>query len=348
MSRFPWHSLFRRWAAKLALAVMASIAGLLLVEIGVRWLLPHYHPQAQIAFHPGPSGTHLGRLGATLRLANTKGDFDVSVTFNALGLRDSKDLRQARPGAWFAVGDSFTMGWGVTEDERFSNLLEEQLGQPVFNVAIPTDLRGYGRLIAYAESQGIKVSRLILGICMENDLRDYRSAETAAPTRARPSAGTSRSRARQWLRTHSAAFLAACHELQKVPALRRGLENVGLARDGEQWANPHVLDEAMLTSCRDEVLRLTNGREAVVLLIPARGLWLGTNQATERRVHARFAALLRDAGLRVADPKPSFDKSGQPLGYYFKADPHWNSGGHQSAAAAITETLAAQRSANSP
>lgn len=343
MIRTLWRTRLQRWPAKLALTVIASVGGLLLVEFGVRWLLPHYHPQAQIAFQPGPGGTHLGRPGSTLRLANTKGDFDVSVTFNALGLRDTKDLRQAPPGAWFAVGDSFTMGWGVKEEERFSNLLEKAIGQPVFNVAIPTDIRGYGRLIAYTESQGIKVSRLILGICMENDLRDYRSVEAAAPTTARPSAATSRSRARQWLRTHSAAFLAACHELQKVPVLRRGLENVGLARDGEQWVNPHNLDEAMLTSCRDEVVRLARGRETIVLLIPARALWLGQNRETENLVHARFAALLREAGLKVTDPAPHMEKHSQPLGHYFKGDPHWTTSGHQVAATAIAAVLTTQR-----
>ena len=134
---------------------------------------------------------------------------------------------------------------------------------------------------------------------------------------------------------HSAAFMALCHEAQKVPPLRRVLEHTGLARDGEQWVNPHLLDEAMLASCRDEVLKLAHGRETVVLLIPARGLWLGDHQTTERQVHERFAALLRAAGLQVADPVSALERGGQPLSYYFKADPHWNAAGHRVAADVI-------------
>lgn len=325
----------RRWLARLALAGVASMLALLVLEVAVRCLMPHYDPRAQIAFYPGPSGTRLGRQGATVRLANTKGDFDVSVTFNALGLRDRKDLRQAGPGAWFAVGDSFTLGWGVTEEQRFSNLIEEAWQQPVFNVAIPTDLRGYGRLIHYAESQGLPIKRLLLGICMENDLRDYRVEN---PVPSRPTASP-RGTFRQWLRTHSAAFIAMCHEFQKVAPLRQALERAGFARDGEEWTLPHALDAAMLTSCRDEVLRLTRDREAVILLIPARGLWLGANQVTERHVHERLATLLREAGLRVVDPRPVFERSGAPLRHYFKADPHWNAVGHRRGAEAVLATL---------
>lgn len=330
----------RRWLLRLMLLTASSAVSLLLMEAAVRVLLPHYSPRAQILFETQPDGVALGRRGATVRQANSKGDFDVSVTFNQLGLRDRKDLRAAKPGALFAVGDSFTMGWGVEEEERFSSQLERLLGEPVFNVAIPTDLRGYQRLLAYTEEQGVRVTRLVLGICMENDLRDYRDSSPSRPAPARaPAQPAFTGRAKPWLKTHSALFIAACHNLQKILFIRHALEAAGLAKDGEVIHMQNIFNETMLASCRDEVLRLAKDREVTVLLIPARGLWLGSNQETERRVHAHFAALLRDAGLRVVDPAPRFERDGPPLGCYFKADPHWNARGHRVAAEELAKAM---------
>jgi len=63
--------------------------------------------------------------------------------------------------------------------------------------------------------------------------------------------------------------------------------------------------------------------------------------ATEREIHARFVALLRDAHLKVVDMQPIFEKAGNPLGFYFETDPHWNARGHAAAAAALNQFLSA-------
>ena len=65
------------------------------------------------------------------------------------------------------------MGWGVEEGERYSDVLDAKLRESVYNVSIPTDLLGYARLVDYARDHGAPVKRLIVGVCMENDLLDY-------------------------------------------------------------------------------------------------------------------------------------------------------------------------------
>lgn len=210
------HPKTRRWLGRLILLAGSTGVALLLLEVAVRVLLPSYHPRAQLEFQLLTNGAWIGPANTTVRLANSKDDFDVPVTFNPLGLVDRKDVQAARAGAFYALGDSFTMGWGVREEERFSNLLEQRLAEPVYNVAIPNDLRGYRQLLAFAEEHGPRVSRLVLGVCMDNDLRDYREvapARAVIPGSARPI--FSLPRARRWFRAHSALFIAATHNLQK-------------------------------------------------------------------------------------------------------------------------------------
>jgi hypothetical protein len=55
----------------------------------------------------------LGPAGAERRLYKNSGDYDVRVRFNRHGLRDQRDIADARPDDVVFVGDSFTFGWGV-------------------------------------------------------------------------------------------------------------------------------------------------------------------------------------------------------------------------------------------
>lgn len=137
------------------------------------------------------------------------------VSFNKLGFRDKKALAASGPADWHVLGDSFSMGWGVQEQERYSSMLQSQLSTNVYNIAIPTDIQGYARLAAYAQRSGSSIENLIVGICMENDLRLYDVdpdigglAENLAKRPRSPNLRT-------WLKTHSAVYLALSHTLQK-------------------------------------------------------------------------------------------------------------------------------------
>jgi hypothetical protein len=44
--------------------------------------------------------------------------------FNDKGFRDPKNLQESAKTDWFVLGDSFSFGSGVKEEQRFSNLLE--------------------------------------------------------------------------------------------------------------------------------------------------------------------------------------------------------------------------------
>jgi hypothetical protein len=315
--------------------------------------MPYYDPDTQILLRDTTNGVVLGVASKTSRLATPKGDYNTEIRFNADGLRDARSLRDMTKTDWVALGDSFTMGAGVDEDKRFADVLERMfqtngIASRLFNVGIPENIIGYQRLLRYAESRTTNIHRLIVGICMENDLRDYRDGRAnwdltkqgltrAGLTRdGRPSLKDS---ARTWLKTHSALYIALSFEVQKTEAGRRFFEYLGVARTVDELSPMNRYSEEMLASCRDEILEVVSGRDAVVLIIPTRLLWAGNNIETERRVHEKLLQLLRESNVPVVDMKPVFEKEGNPLQFYFAHDPHWNSRGHALAAAELFATI---------
>jgi hypothetical protein len=239
------------------------------------------------------------------------------------------------------------MGWGVAEEERYSNQLEKLLAAAgerarVFNIAIPDNIIGYQRLVRYAEARGAGVRRMVVGICMENDMLDYRDGQSAWDSMlaaAQPSAGRGRSSLRDWLKNHSALYVALSFNVQKLTFLRGFLEKAGVARNVTQLSRRNAWNEEAIRQSVAETVKLVAGRPAVVVIIPARLLWAGENREIELRVHEAFISGLQQAGLRVVDMRPVLEKTGDPLACYFQSDPHWNAKGHALAAQELFKAL---------
>ena len=326
-----------------AILVITLSICLILLELAVRWFLPGFDPKRQIPFRKTANGGALGLPSQTVRQRTPKGDYDLPITFNADGFRDSRDFRQSRPEDWYVLGDSFSFGWGVTEDQRFSNVLDRYFqsnGMPVrvFNIAIPENILGYQRILAYAENLGANARHLVVGICMENDLRDYTDGRSAADGYLER--GPRKELVRAWFKDHSALYIATSFVLQSSSWSRRLFQKVGISRDVQGLSGKNEWNPKVLQSSRDEVLKLVSGRNAVILIIPARRLWHGDNMETEKRVHDTFIGLLREAGLRVVDMRPVFEQTADPLAHYFKTDPHWNAQGHAVAGGELFKALA--------
>jgi hypothetical protein len=133
---------------------------------------------------------------------------------------------------------------------------------------------------------------------------------------------------REWLKKHSALYIAASYELQRLAFTRKLLNKLGIARSIDELTGHNDWDETVLSTSRDELVKLVAGRNALILIIPSRNLWHGAYIPTEQRVHESFIRMLREAGLTVLDVRPMIEASGDPLGCYFKTDPHWNARGH--------------------
>ena len=328
----PKGSKMRSAAAKGLLLAVSLLICLALLEVAVRRLFPYFRPSAQVPFRLAAKGMALGPAGRRSGWRRRKGITICLCGLTKLAFVTGNLCKRQRRRIGLPWATPTRLGWGVEEEERFSNRLEQEfktngINARVFNIAIPDNIIGYGRLLRYAESRGAKVSRLIVGLCMENDLMDYRDGKGAWDLIDLP-ASSKKEAAREWLKKHSALYIAASYELQRIPLTRSLLHKIGIARSIDELTGHNEWNETVLKTSRDELVKLVAGRDALILIIPSRNLWHGDYIQTERRVHETFVRMLREAGLNVLDLKPSLEASGDPLSCYFKSDPHWNARGH--------------------
>ena len=325
----------------LSLLAGSLMVGVLLAELVVRVGFPAYHPAGSVVFHRGADGVPLAPPGFIGRQWKNTGDYDVPIRINRHGLRDTKDLARAGAKDWFVVGDSFTFGHGVREEQRFSNLLQDFLGEPVYNLGIPTNIDGYARLLAHARKQGARPQRLLVAICMENDLMDYHRESPPALATAAPRWRLGALKAQ--LTRASALYNLATTAIHRTPPLRDLVIRLGLLRPNLAGMPGPAREEAVQASAirLKALLKAQSPAFAAVVLIPSRGLWIGTEGQAHAAVHGHFKAALVRQRIPVIDLRAAFEAVGDPLSLHFENDGHWNPAGHRRAAEAIHARLRA-------
>ncbi len=322
----------------LAFAALALALGA--AELGVRLAAPVYDPSGMLVYRTGADGTPLGIPGFKGRMWKNTGDYDVPVEINRYGFRDSKDLAESTPDDIFVVGDSFSFGHGVREDERYSDRLGAALGKKIYNIAIPGDLRAYAQLIGHAERNGARIGRLLVGLCMENDIDDYSDAGDDEPPAADLPGFTDLGFWKAWFTEHSALYNALTTAVHAHPRICRWAERAGWVRPGRSSIFPNEGGAEAVAHTAARLAALSERYDTTVVLIGSRGLWTGAHQGTERRTHEAMREILGMMGVRVIDLRPAFETGGDPLSYHFKNDGHWNASGHRLAAETIAKALA--------
>ncbi len=336
-----------RFFKSLLLLFLLTGACLICLEWLVRVFLPTYHPAGRIHFiRDHENDVVIASRDFQGRQWKNTGDFDVAISINRHGFRDKKSFDKQTSQGIFVVGDSFSFGWGVEETERFSNQLETTLRTPVYNIATPTNIEGYSRLVHYAQQNGAQVNQLIIGICMENDLLDYQflmTQSSQAPDKLQYAYRfTSRKAIKSLLSRHSALYGAVTSAVHKNPALKSIMVQAGWIIDNFDGMNRNQYNEKIIQSSTDRLLKLINQNQIeqhLIVLIPSRALWIGGNEKTERLVHRQFVSSLMKHRLNVIDLKPLFERIKNPLSYHFANDGHWNKLGHSFAAQSIAEHI---------
>ena len=278
----------------------------------------------------------LGAPDSTARQRKNTGDFDVAVRINRHGLRDDLDVATAGPDDLLVLGDSVAWGWGVEAADRFADRLRPLTGRRVFNVATPTDLKGYGALLAYAERLGARPGRVVLAVSMETDLVPD---EAPAGPRGAGAGGALLTDLKAWLESSSAAYLLLTTVVHQTPWLRDIAVRLGLIVPNLRGISRTPDGDRALATSADTVADIARGRRMLVVLVPSRGLWAGDERDREDGVHRRFVAALQARGVEVLDLRPLMEAGGRPLGYHFANDGHWNPEGHRLAAEAIARRL---------
>ncbi len=118
----------KAWAKNLGMAA-ASVLAVFALSLGADWMTGRY------ATRPEMRGTmELILTPPRAEQTFTSVEFTYTVHVNSLGLR-GRELH-ANPGVYriAAIGDSFTYGWGVEEEQSWLRLLEKNLRDRGYNV----------------------------------------------------------------------------------------------------------------------------------------------------------------------------------------------------------------------
>lgn len=97
-------------------------------------------------------------------------EFNTEIKVNSLGVRDDEDSLIAPE--VIVLGDSHAMGWGVEEENRFSNLLKKEINLKILNTAISS----YGtarQLIMLSKADTSNLKYLLIQYC-DNDFKENR------------------------------------------------------------------------------------------------------------------------------------------------------------------------------
>ncbi|MFA4903594.1 MAG: hypothetical protein WC600_12735 [Desulfobaccales bacterium] len=321
----------------LSLLLISLILSLIILEFSLSKLLPRFNPSSQFAFYYNPDGVALGPKSFRGHQADNSGDFHVTISINKYGFRDIKDFSTSTYHDIFVVGDSFSFGDGVEENERFSNLIESKLRIPVFNISIPGNFNDYEKYLKYAQANEAKIKNIIIGVCVENDLWDYSSNnEKQNPYKISEKRASILVDIKEYLTKHSTTYFTIAWIVKHNVYLRNLFIKLGLIYDIPEVLNKSYFNESILNSSALKLKQISNGFKTIVLIIPSRSLWLGDNKEIESAVHNEFVRLVRNQGLDVIDMRPILEASGNPLQYHFPNNGHWNIQGHALAAEAIT------------
>ncbi|HEY3176107.1 MAG TPA: SGNH/GDSL hydrolase family protein [Candidatus Polarisedimenticolia bacterium] len=369
----------RRIGCGALIALASAAATLLAAEIALRLLSPQALLHDPDAFTPDPL------LGARLKPGFT--DLVVTTEFssrwriNADGYRGPVAGSDGVPALRIAaLGDSFTFGYGVEEDQAWPRILERGL-----NAGRPADRRvevvnlgvgGYGtwqETLWLEEKWGsLRPDLALVAFYVGNDPDDNAHALEASrrsPEGVAPSEGARRppraELVKRWLgsRWHLFSFVSTrADELLVRLGLRRlvypfemdVLRVAEAPQIAEAWKATRVSLERLARFCRDKGLRV------IVIVVPMKhqvsdGVWRrlvefyagGGEAGFDRARPQRILRSLCDAqGLETIDLLDGLRGAAAVAGedgrgFYWPRDQHWNSRGHAEAGRLIAERLTA-------
>lgn len=296
----------------------------------------------------------------------------VEVVTNTLGMRNPKISVEKTKGTKriLFIGDSFTMGWGVKEEDGFVRLTETVLGVQTINAGFTA--AGPSGYYLSLKLDGLRLDPdvVVIGFYLGNDILSRKDVEwVGVDAQGLPEVVRSKSTyidATGQLRLKDLPF--AYH----VPYLRRShlfiLLMNALFRDtvipGQESLiadticvfnrECHDFDQAksevkMLFTAMDRMLT-ARGKKLVVAIIPTHfqvhfnveyktRYHLPLKPSNRRFLNDEFIEYFTQANIDYVDLLPPLlAKAGQER-MYFTQDDHWNEAGHRVAAESIAQKL---------
>ncbi len=360
---------------EMLLLVSAILVAIIAVELGLRvsYRLEQLQPAAVTNQPQQDSAWKFFQYDSTLGWRNrpdAEGTFKIpdsvtSVKINSQGVRD-REHRFEKPGRFriLALGDSFTWGFGVEQNERFTDKLQSLVGEPI--EVINAGVTGWGtdQELLYWTQEGYRYhpDLVLVAFGTEDIINNAHSVQHGYPKpyfllrenhlvlrnspvpkktgdwakhlglpeelRVKPvEADESRGEINAFLQTHvlSHSWLWA-----------RGRDFL----HDREMANKGVdrLTEALLLALQQRVQ--SHEAKLVVVMVPYKNHIRPGASANDLRQWDAIVKFFRSHGFDCVDLRPAFVKestAGKQL--HFAIDDHWNPTGHELAAKVIYEHL---------
>ncbi len=294
---------------------------------------------------PGHPRLVIGRPGFNGYFSQNNGDFRTHIAINRDGHRNPEPAAAASGRVW-AIGDSFTFGWGVEAGERFPDVAARRAGLTVYNLASPgADVCGYQTLRALMPAAGMPTAVLI-GLTLENDIDNY---DCAARRDEQPAIGSfvwSLSDTKQFLMRVSALYNFSAIALKRAAVLDNFLKSWGLV--AREHAYRRSIEDATLPRyverTADELQALHNSFSKTVpfsvVLIPSR-FELISNDPHFATLREHMKRELASRRIEVIDPFDRLFAAGF-TSVHFPHDGHWSPSGHALVAELVAAWLGAK------
>jgi len=301
---------------------------------------------------PGYTRVATGIAGFDGYFAQNNGDFRVRIGINKFGLRNKDPIDNADGRIW-VVGDSMTFGWGVEENQRYSELLGKNLGQPTYNIASPgTDVCGYQSLLARMPKT-VKPKAVVMGLILENDITDYdckalskRHTQQFNDGYTQQTGASGLLEFKRFLTANTAIYNFIAVSLKRVDVVRTVLTSLKIIKPTLTYKNPlqgKKFDRSVNATVREILVfnsMLPTGTPFTVLIAPGR-FELKNGDTLYKKLRLGVMSRLEQAGITAIDPFRDFNQAGYAP-THFAHDGHWTPLGHEIAANSLVPVLKAQ------
>lgn len=352
------------------IVIISIIIFLALFEITLRLFYPQpvFLMNAEEAspkiFETGDSIPWTLKKNASERHMNIIGEWDVTVKTNSLGLRDDEIIEDGRKKV-LILGDSFTFGYGVENNETYAALLEKKLNGSV-DVINAGYASGYSMdtEYVYLKNHGLKLrpDAVILGFFIGNDVADINANEWDIDDKGEIKKVKSNTyyiddynRLRvsglemSWYYDYNIYLTRNSHAYTFFKNRLKHIKESFETADNTIYNNEY--DERMknnINKTRELIIKmnnLTNENNAslLVLFIPSKEQVYGAkiydknrNLLDLERINIEFLDFFTKNNIKVLYLLPYMRDE---KGIFFNVDPHWNKNGHELAASIIFESL---------